>query len=413
VSGVSGRAAVVFVGDDWASEHHDIEVQDAEGRVLVRRRLLEGVEGLAALHGLVGEHVEAAAEVVVGIETERGPWVAALVAAGYQVYAINPLSVARYRERHSTSGAKSDRADAHLLCELVRVDRDHHRTVAADTELAEAVKVIARAHQTLIWQRLRQTAQLRSQLREYYPAALEAFGTLLFHKEALEVLGRASTPAQGRALSQRQIEALLRRAGRRRRLSTRATEIHQALCTEQLAAPDLVADAFATAARSNMALLSELNRQITTLETSLAEAYQQHPDAEIIDSLPELGLVLGARVLGEFGDAPNRYKDAKARKNAAGTSPITRQSGKRHGVQARYARNRRLFDALFRWAFSSLRASRGARTYYDQMRARGHCHNQALRQLANRLVGILHGCLYHRRHYDERTAWGHLLTTAT
>jgi len=338
---------VVFVGDDWSSEHHDVEVQDAGGRVLVRRRLREGVEGLAALHGLLGEHVEAAAEVVVGIETERGPWVAALVAAGYRVYAINPLSVARYRERHSASGAKSDRADAHLLCELVRVDRDHHRAVAADTELAEAVKVIARAHQTLIWQRLRQAAQLRSQLREYYPAALEAFGTLLFQEEALEVLGRAPTPAQGRALSQRQIEALLRRAGRRRRLSTRATEIHQALCTEQLAAPDLVADAFATAVRSNIALLSELNRQITTLETSLAEAYQQHPDAEIIDSLPGLGSVLGARVLGEFGDAPNRYKDAKARKNAAGTSPITRQSGKRHGVQARYARNRRLFDALF------------------------------------------------------------------
>ena len=295
----------------------------------------------------------------------------------------------------------------------MRVDRDHHRAVAADTELAEAVKVLARAHQTLIWQRLRQAAQLRSQLREYYPAALEAFGTLLFQQEALAVLGRAPTPAQGRALSQRQIEALLRGAGRRRRLSARTIEIQQALRAAQLAAPDLVADAFATAARSNIALLSELNRQIATLETSLADAYQHHPDAEIIDSLPGLGLVLGARVLGEFGDAPNRYKDAKARKNAAGTSPITRQSGKRHGVQARYARNRRLFDALFLWAFTSLRASPGARTYYDRMRGRGHTHNQALRQLANRLVGILHGCLHHRRHYDEKTAWGHLLATAT
>ena len=191
--------AEVFVGDDWASEHHYNEVQDAEGRVLVRRRLREGVEGLAALHGLVGEHVGVAAGLVVGTETERGPWVAALVAAGYQVYAINPLSVARYRERHSTSGAKSDRADAHLLCELVRVDRDHHRTVAADTEWAGAGRVVARAHQTLIWQRLRQAAQLRSQLREYYPAALEAFGTLLFRQEALEVLGCAPTAAQGRA----------------------------------------------------------------------------------------------------------------------------------------------------------------------------------------------------------------------
>ncbi len=407
-----GGGVVIFVGDDWSSEHHDIEIQDGDGRVLGRRRLVEGVEGLAVLHALVGVQVGAATEVVVGIETERGPWVAALVAAGYHVYAINPLSVARYRERHSTSGAKSDRADAHLLCELVRLDRDHHRAVAADTELAEAVKVLARAHQTLIWQRLRQSAQLGSQLREYYPAALAAFGTLLFEREALELLGRAPTPAQGAALSQRQIEALLRRAGRRRRVSARAIEIQEALRGPQLAAPPLLAEAFATAARSSIALLAELNRQISALETSLGDAYQHHPDAEIIDSLPGLGLVLGARVLGEFGDAPNRYQDAKARKNAAGTSPITRQSGKRHGVQARYARNRRLFDALFLWAFTSLRASPGARTYYDQLRARGQTHNQALRQLANRLVGILHGCLRHRSHYNEQTAWNHILATA-
>jgi transposase len=368
---------------------------------------------LAALHGLIGEQVEDVSGVVVGIETERGPWVAALIAAGYQVYAVNPLSVARYRERHSTSGAKSDRSDAHLLCELVRVDREHHRPVAADSELAEQVKVLARAHQTLIWQRLRLTAQLRCQLAEYYPAALLAFGSGLFEPEALELLGRAPTPELGRGLSRQQIEALLRRAGRQRRIADRAGEVQQALRTPQLQAPPLVADAFATAAGANVALLVELNRQIATLERSLADAYQHHPDAEIIDSLPGLGLVLGARVLGEFGDAPNRYKDARARKNAAGTSPITRQSGKRKGVQARYARNRRLFDALFRWAFTSLRASPGARAYYDQLRARGHTHNQALRQLANRLVGILHGCLRHRRLYHETTAWTHHLARTT
>lgn len=401
---------MVFVGDDWSSQHHDIEIQDRDGRVLVRRRLAEGVEGLAALHGLIGEQAGDASEVVVGIETERGPWVAALIAAGYRVYAINPLSVARYRERHSPSGAKSDRSDAHVLCELVRVDRAHHRAVAADTELAEQVKVLARAHQTLIWQRLRQAAQLRSQLAEYYPAALQAFGIGLFEPEALELLGRAPTPELGCGLSRRQIEALLRRAGRQRRIADRAGEIQQALRTPQLQAPPLLADAFATAASANVALLVELNRQVAALETSLAEAYQRHPDAEIIDSLPGLGLVLGARVLGEFGDAPNRYKDAKARKNAAGTSPITRQSGKRHGVQARYARNRRLFDALYQWAFTSLRASHGARAYYDRLRARGHTHSQALRQLANRLVGILHGCLRHRRRYDETIAWSHHLT---
>jgi transposase len=397
---------MIFVGDDWAEDFHDVEVQHADGRIVARRRLAEGVDGLAQLHALLGEVVEDPAQVVVGIETERGPWVAALVAAGYQVFAINPLSVARYRERHSVSGAKSDTADAHLLAELVRLDRQHHRPIAADSELAEAVKILARAHQTLIWQRLRQAAQLRSALRQYYPGALEAFpGEQLHEPQALAILARAPSPAQGRALSTRQIEAMLRRAGRQRRLAPRACEIRDALRAPQLAAAPRIAEAFAASAAASVALLSELQRQIARLEAELAEAFRQHPDAEILDSLPGLGLVLGARALGEFGDAPNRYQDGKARRNYAGTSPITRQSGTRRAVQARYARNKRLADTTFLWAFASLRASAGARAYYDQLRGRGHTHNQALRQLANRLVGILHGCLRHRAHYDETVAW--------
>ena len=150
------------------------------GTVLTRRRLPEGLAGITALHELVAEHLDPAGEpdqVQVGIETERGPWVQALLAAGYVVYAINPMQVARYRERHSTSGAKSDPGDAHLLAEIVRLDRAHHRPIAGDSEIAEHVKVAARAHQTMIWSRVRQVNALRSLLREYYPAALAAFGT--------------------------------------------------------------------------------------------------------------------------------------------------------------------------------------------------------------------------------------------
>jgi transposase len=143
------------------------------------------------------------------------------------------------------------------------------------------------------------------------------------------------------------------------------------------------------------------------LETDLADRFDQHPDAEIIRSLPGLGMILGARVLGEFGDDPNRYVDAKSRKNYAGTSPITKASGKSHVVLARYARNRRLADACYLWAFAAITVSPGARAFYDQHRAGGDTHNQALRALANRLVGILHGCLRHRTLYDEHTAWGH------
>ena len=133
--------------------------------------------------------------------------------------------------------------------------------------------------------------------------------------------------------------------------------------------------------------------------------FGQHPDAEILRSLPGLGIVLGARVLGEFGDDPDRYADSKARKNYAGTAPITRASGKRLTVLARFVRNRRLTDPLVWWAFCSSTCSPGARACYDRHRARGATHQQALRALANRWVGILHGCLRHRACYDELTAW--------
>jgi transposase len=149
---------VLFIGDDWAEAHHDIEIEDDSGQVLARKRLAEGMAGFTALHELVAEHLDPAAEpdqVVVAIETERGPWVQALLAAGYVVYAINPMQVARYRERHSTSGAKSDAADAHLLAEIIRLDRAHHRPIAGDSEIAEHVKIAARAHQTMIWSRVR------------------------------------------------------------------------------------------------------------------------------------------------------------------------------------------------------------------------------------------------------------------
>ena len=350
---------MIFVGDDWAESHHDVCVMSDAGEVLAQRRLPEGVAGIAGFHAVVGEVADDPAEVVVGIETDRGLWVGYLVAAGYQVYAINPLAVSRYRERHVTSGAKSDPGDAKVLGDLVRTDRHNHRPVAGDTELAEAVKVLARAHQSLIWTRQRQLNQLRSGLREFYPAALKAFGDDLGAADALSVVGCAPTPAQGRALTKSQITAALRRGGRRRNLETRAAQIQAGLRSAQLEAPSVVAEAFGASVAATVAVVAELNTQIDRLQEQLAEAFEVHPDAEILRSLPGLGLVLGARVLAEFGDDPNRYADAKSRKNYAGTSPITKASGTRRVVVARYARNRRLGDAVQQWAFCSLTRSPG------------------------------------------------------
>ena len=156
---------MIFVGDDWAEAHHDVHVMDQVGDRLAYRRLPEGLDGIGAFHNLVAGYVDDPANVIVGIETDRGLWDHALVAAGYQVYGINPFAVSRYRDRHTVSGAKSDPGDAKVLADLVRTDRRNHRPVAGDSDLSEAVKVLARGHQNLIWVRNRHTNMLRSALR--------------------------------------------------------------------------------------------------------------------------------------------------------------------------------------------------------------------------------------------------------
>lgn len=399
---------MLFVGNDWAEAHHDVEIVDQEGRLLVRRRLPEGVAGVAALHELVADHLGEADEpdqVLIGIETDRGSWFQALVGAGYTVYPINPLQVARYRERHGVAGGKSDPGDAHVLAEIVRLDRAHHRPAAGDSELAEHIRLAARAHQTMIWTRQRSTNTLRSMLREFYPAALAAFGDDLAGRDALAVLAAAPDPDRGRRLTPAQVAGLLRKAGRQRNADTRAAAIVTALRVEQLSARPKVVPAYAASVSALVAVITEMVRQTVVLEEQVKQGFGQHPDVEIYLSQPGMGPVLAARVLAEMGDDPDRYADARSRKNYAGMAPITRASGTRRVVLARYARNRRLADALYQQAFSALTTSPGARAYYDRQRARRATHHQALRALANRLVGILHGCLRHHTHYDENTAW--------
>jgi transposase len=396
---------VLFVGVDWAEDHHDVCVMIEDGTVLGKRRVPDSAAGIGELHALLAEHASDDEPIVVGIEVDRGLLVGALMSAGYEVFAINPMASARYRERHAVSGAKSDPGDAKMLADLVRTDRHNHRPVAGDSELAEGVKLLARAHQNAIWSRQRQVNALRSALREYYPGALEAFGTDLSSADALAILEIASTPELGRGLSRSKIASALRRGGRQRSIERRAEEIQVALRAEQLEAPKLIADAHGLVTRSAMALIGTFNVQIAELEAGLSEHFEQHPDAKVVLSLPGLGTVLGARVLGEFGDDRTRFSNSKSRKNYAGTSPITKASGHSRVVLARYARNRRLNDACDQWAFCTLTKSPGAKRYYDELRTRGKTHRQALRQLGNRLVGILHVCLEREVLYDESIAW--------
>lgn len=398
----------LFIGDDWAEDHHDVELMDERGKRLAKARLPEGIAGITRLHAMVAEQLGESAEddgteVIIGIETDRGPWVGALLAAGYTVLAVNPLVAARYRERRQVSGAKSDAADAHMLADMVRADSHQLRPVAGDSDLAEATKVVTRAHKTLIWERTRHTQRLRHALRDYFPAALAAFEDL-DAPDTLELLAKASDPVSAARLSKSQIAAALKRA-RRRDVEAKAARIQAALRTPQLGQPPATTTAYAASVRALTAILTVIDTQVAALQGEVEAHFGQHPAAKIVISQPGLGPIMGARVLAEFGDDPERYTSAKSRKNYAATSPITIASGKKKVVTARHVHNDRLIDALMFQASKAINTSAGARAYYDKQRARGAGYNAALRQVANRLVGILHGCLKTGTLYDETTAW--------
>jgi hypothetical protein len=291
------------------------------------------------------------------------------------------------------------------LSRLQDVSAHQLRPIAGDSAAAEGLKLVARAHQTMTWDRHRHLLRLRSALREYFPAALVAFDDLTAG-DTLELLAAAADPARAARLSRSRITGALKRA-RRRDVEARAERIQTELRSPQLGQPAELVAAYAATGSALAAVIATLNTQIATLQGQVEACFGRHPDAEIYRSQPGLGEILGARVLGEFGDDPHRYQGSRARKNYAGSVPITRASGKKTVVLARFVRNQRLADALQRQAFSALRASPGARAYYDQLRARGAGHQAALRQLSNRLVGILHGCLKTRTPYNEHTAWGH------
>jgi hypothetical protein len=413
-SGEYGKGrGLLFIGDDWAEGHHDVVVQDEAGKTLARRRLPEGVNGIARFHELVascwGEDGEPdPAQVVVVIETDRGPWVKALAAAGYRVYAVNPKQAARHKETISVSGKKDDFFDAAALADMGRTRRHQIREIAAGSDIAEAVRIAGRAHQKLIWERTRHVLRMRSGLRDYFPAALEAYAPLtLAGPDTLELLGKAPDPALAARLTVAQVTAALKRAGRRGDLAQRARDIRAALRAPHLAQPDAITEAHAASVRAQAAVITTLNEQIKVMEAKVRELFRRHPDAGLYLSQPGIGDITGARILGEFGDAPGRYASAKARKNYAGTSPLTIQSGKRKTVHARYIRNGHLIDALHAQALSALTASAGARAFYDELRARDVGHDDAMRRVAGRLVGILHGCVKTGNRYDEATAWSH------
>jgi transposase len=400
---------LIYCGIDWAEKTHDVALVDDTGTLVAKRHITDDAAGYKILLELLAEYGDTEGNPIpVAIETSRGLLVALLRTGTRQVYAINPMAAARYRDRHSVSRKKSDPGDALVLANILRTDMHAHRPLPDDSDLGRAIAVLARAQQDSLWKRQQLANQLRSLLREYYPAALDAFATStngLCRPEARELLKAASTPTRAARLTRTQLQTALKRAGRKRGVEAEADRLRGVFRAEWAHQPPLIEDALG---KQMQALLVQLEAACTAadqLAQAVEEAFPQHPDAEILLSFPGLGIQLAARILAEIGDDRTRFADARGLKAYAGSSPVTRASGKKSSVTRRWVKNDRLNHTGYLWAFSSLRNSPGANSHYRRRREHGDWHAAAQRNLFNRMIGQLYHCLQHRKLFDEHTAF--------
>jgi transposase len=398
-------------GIDWAEGHHDVAIVDGDGKLLVKKRISDDPAGFSALTEMLAAAGDGPQNLIpIAIETPRGLLVATLRATGRPVFAINPMAVARYRERHSVAGAKSDQADAMTLANILRVDAHRHRRLPADSELAQAIAVLARAQQDAVWRRSKAGNELRSILREYYPAFLDTFAaksaTNLAKPHARAVLAIAPTPGHAAKLTKARIAAALRRAGRKRGIDDLATEILQRLQAPQLRQPELVEKAMGRQTLVLLAMLDAACAGADDLAQAAADEFRRHPDYAIITSFPGLAELTGARVLAEIGDDRARFADDRALKAYAGSAPVTRASGKVTSITHRRIKNDRLAAVGWVWATYAAINPGPARQHYRSRRDHGDRHAAALRHLFNKMLGQLHHCLQTRQTFDPIKAFG-------
>ncbi|MEU8308921.1 transposase [Actinomadura sp. NPDC048955] len=403
-----------WAGVDWSERHgHEVAVVDAAGALVARARIDDTPDGarelLRLLAGLSTSHRHSRKQVPVAIETSRGLLVTALRKAGQPMIPLNTAMVARYRGRMTpTQRRESDAGDALLLANILRTDGELHRSMAQPSPAAEALKVLVLAH----WHARRDQRlydnRLRSALREYYPAAIHAWTTLpnrTLRAEARALLQMAPTPRAAARLRRPQISKTLTAAGRTRQVAEHTDRLHALFRAPALRQPPEVEEAMGERMLAILAQLNEICRVESNLTSRLEEMFAAHPHGEIYASMPGVGPVIGARLLAEIGDDPDRFATAKGLRAYAGAAPLTWASGGSSSVTERTACNRRLKVTGHHWAFATLTRSPGARAYYDRRREAGDRHSAALRRLYGRLLTCLHHCLATGQLYSEQAAF--------
>lgn len=400
-----------FVGIDWASEAHEVCVLDREGQVCERRQVAHSATALQGFVDALRDRADGEVHTVaVGIEVPRGALVEWLVERGFDVYAINPKQLDRFRDRFTTAGAKDDRRDALVLAASLRTDPQAFRAVRLDHPLIIQVREWSRIDEDLGTELTRLTNQVRDLVYRSAPGLL-TLSPAADDAWLWALLNDAPTPADQRRLSLRRVDRLLR-AHRIRRVT--AADLHAVLQEPPIYTAPGVTDAVAAhlqlllprvelIARQRREAERCLTRLLDALESELPGSGDQreHSDVAIVRSMPGIGTRVAARMLAEASQplVDRAYHVLRA---TMGVAPVTKQSGRRRTVSMRYACNLRLRNAGYHWARISTQIDASSRAYYATLRARGHTHGRALRSVADRLLRILMTLLSRGQVFDPK-----------
>jgi len=389
-------------GIDWASEKHDVLIEDAAGEQLLAATFGHDEAGIRSLcDALVGWEVE-----VVAIERPEGLLVDRLLDAGVRVLAVHPNQVKAARDRFRASGGKSDRFDRFVLCELARTDRHRFRILEPDGDQTKAIRALTRAREDLVVARVALANQLRAELERFWPGPIGVFSAI-DSPISLAFLSRYPSPQDAGGLGEKRLAAFLKA----QHYPSRKTPAQ--LLERLRRAPAGRAGEAETRRRRSIVLgltrtLQVMVKQIAGLESEIADALSVHPDGEIFQSLfrNPASVICAATLLAEIGDSRARYPHRDAIAAQAGQVPVAVESGKRKHARFRWACNKRLRNAIATLAMSTRQWNPWAADRYLQARQRGHNHRRALRTLGRAWSRIIWRCWRDRVPYDPERHTG-------
>lgn len=386
----------LFVGIDWASQHHDICIMRDDGSVFKEFRISNDSDGFAHFDDQLKPFLKE--QILICIETNHGLLFDHLLQFNYRLFPINPGALVDYRKMDNLAKNKNDKLDARLLADYIRKDRHRLREHKMNSESTQIIKLLTEDRQRLLKEKIRMELQLIDTLKLYFPAALKLFCDIT-NQISLAFLSQYPTPEKAKKLTLKRFQSFLKK--HKYTKPGRAEEIFSILQQDYPFVPEIFVQAKERFIKAIIPQILVIVQQLDDYDREIKKHYDLHPDKDIFHTLPGVGKDIGPRLLSCFGDRRDRFTHFNDIQCLAGTAPVTRKSGRSCHVFFRFACNKTFRNVVNQMAFTSLQRSLWAKNYYDQLRKKGNSHHSALRSLANKWIKIIHQLWVTRTTYDE------------